>query len=192
MTTNTTTENKETLNQPKNVGLWVGIVSIVLGLAAILVPQFSTLVIESWLAFILISVGASNTFYAIKTRPQGFAWQVALGVLYIGTGILLLVNPLGGVLTLTLLLGSFFLTEGVFESILAFKLRPQKNWGWVLSNGMITFVLGLLVWSGWPQDAFWTIGTLVGISVLSTGISRLMLSLNHQSPTLPSTPDAAS
>jgi uncharacterized membrane protein HdeD (DUF308 family) len=191
MTTNTTTEETANLTQPKNMGLWVGVLAIVLGIAAILLPRFSTLVIESWLAFVLISVGTSSTFYAIKTRPEGFVWQVALGLLYIGTGILLLVNPLGGVLTLTLLLGSFFLTEGVFESILAFQLRPQKNWGWVLSNGIITFALGVLVWSGWPQDAFWTIGTLVGISVLSTGVSRLMLSMNHQSPALPSTPDPA-
>jgi uncharacterized membrane protein HdeD (DUF308 family) len=104
---------------------------------------------------------------------------------YIGTGILLFAYPLNGVLTLTLLLGSFFLTEGVFESVLAFKLRPQKNWGWVLGNGIITLILGLLVWFEWPQDAPWAIGTLVGISVLSTGVSRVMLSLNPN-PTIDS------
>jgi uncharacterized membrane protein HdeD (DUF308 family) len=189
MTTNSTTEYRPNLNPTKNMGLGVSIVAIVLGIAAILLPSFSTLVVETWLAFILISVGAGNTFYAIKRRPEGFGWQIFLGILYIGTGILLLVSPLGGALTLTLLLGSFFLTEGVFESVMAFKVRPQKNWGWVLANGIITLSLGVLVWLGWPQDAFWTIGTLVGISVLSTGVSRLMLALH--APTPPNLPDAS-
>ncbi len=192
MTTNSMTESQPKPNQTKNMGLGVSILAIVLGIAAILLPSFSTLVVETWLAFILISVGAGNTFYAIKTRPEGFGWQIFLGILYIGTGILLLVSPLGGALTLTLLLGSFFLTEGVFESIMAFKLRPQKNWGWVLANGIITIGLGLLVWLGWPQDAFWTIGTLVGISVLSTGVSRLMLSRHaNTTPMPPTLPDAS-
>jgi uncharacterized membrane protein HdeD (DUF308 family) len=192
MTTNSTTEYQPKLNPTKNMGLGVSIVAIVLGIAAILLPSFSTLVVESWLAFILISVGAGNAFYAIQRRPEGFGWQIFLGILYVGTGILLLTNPLGGVLTITLLLGSFFLTEGVFESIMAFKVRPQKNWGWVLANGILTFGLGLLVWLGWPRDAFWTIGTLVGISVLSTGISRLMLALHASTtPMPPILPDAS-
>lgn len=179
MTTNNPAEYKPEFNQPKNIGLLTGIIAIVLGVAAILIPNISTLVAETWLALILISVGASNTFYAAKNRPDGFGWQVFLGLLYIGTGVLLFAYPLNGILTLTLLLGSFFLTEGVFESVLAFKLRPQKNWGWVLGNGVITLILGLLVWLEWPQDAPWAIGTLVGISVLSTGVSRVMLSLNQ-------------
>jgi uncharacterized membrane protein HdeD (DUF308 family) len=192
MTTNSTTEYQPKLNPTRNMGIGVSIVTIVLGIAAILLPSFSTLVVESWLAFILISVGAGNAFYAIQRRPEGFGWQVFLGILYVGTGILLLTNPLGGALTITLLLGSFFLTEGVFESIMAFKVRPQKNWGWVLANGVLTFGLGLLVWLGWPQDAFWTIGTLVGISVLSTGVSRLMLSLHaNTTPMPPILPDAS-
>ncbi len=144
MTMNSPAEYKPKFNQAKNVGLLTGIVAIVLGIAAILIPNISTLVAETWLALILIGVGASNTVYAAKNRPDGFGWQVFLGLLYIGTGILLFAYPLNGVLTLTLLLGSFFLTEGVFESVLAFKLRPQKNWGWVLGNGIITLILGLL------------------------------------------------
>jgi uncharacterized membrane protein HdeD (DUF308 family) len=190
MTTNSTPEYQPNLNPSKNMGLGISVIAILLGIAAILLPSFSTLVVETWLAFILISVGAGNAFYAIRTRPNGFGWQIFLGILYIGTGVLLLAWPLGGALTLTLLLGSFFLTEGVFESIMAFKLRPQKNWGWVLANGIITLSLGALVWLGWPRDAFWTIGTLVGVSVLSTGVSRLMLAL-HAHGTPNSLPDAS-
>ncbi|MDP8966409.1 MAG: DUF308 domain-containing protein, partial [Cyanobacteriota bacterium] len=94
---------------------------------------------------------------------------------------MLFVYPLTGVLTLTLLLGSFLLTEGVFELILAFRLRPQQNWTWALGNGIITLLLGAMIWFQWPFDAPWLIGTLVGTSVLFTGISRVMLSLNARS-----------
>jgi uncharacterized membrane protein HdeD (DUF308 family) len=187
MTTNHPTQAKPAFNQPRNLGLFIGIVTIVLGAVGILIPSFSTLVVETWLALILISVGVSSTFYAIRHRPEGFGWRIFLGVLYVAMGVLLFAYPLPGVLTLTLLMGSFFLTEGVFESVLAFRLRPQKNWGWVFANGVITFVLGLIVWFEWPQDAPWAIGTLVGISVLSTGVSRVMLSLSDQPP-LPSDP----
>ena len=99
---------------------------------------------------------------------------------------MLFVNPLRGIFTLTLLLGSFLLTEGVFELILAFRLRPQQNWTWVLSDGIITLLLGGIIWFQWPFNAPWIIGTLVGVSVLSTGISRVMLSLNPRSALNPS------
>jgi uncharacterized membrane protein HdeD (DUF308 family) len=99
---------------------------------------------------------------------------------------MLFVSPLKGALTLTLLLGSFLLTEGVFNLILAFRLRGQQNWTWVLSDGIITLLLGGMIWFQWPFNAPWLIGTLVGVSVLFTGISRVMLSLNARSALNPS------
>lgn len=182
MMTNNPTELKPEFNQPRNFGLLIGLASVVLGTVAIFIPQFSTLIAETWVALILISVGTSNTLYAINRRPEGFGWRIFLGILYVVTGILLFVYPLSGILTLTLLLGSFFLTEGVFELVLAFRIRPQKNWVWVFANGIVTIVLGLIVWFQWPQDARWAIGTFVGISVLSTGVSRVMLSLSDHPP----------
>jgi uncharacterized membrane protein HdeD (DUF308 family) len=161
-----------------NSNLWIGVLLIVLGIGAVILPNVTTIVAETWIAIILASAGASKVFYAIQTRSEGFIWKLLLGVLYIATGIMLFVYPLTGVLSLTLLLGSFLLAEGVFELILAFQLRPRQNWGWVLADGIITLLLGGLVWFEWPFDAPWLIGVLVGVSVLSTGISRVMLSFN--------------
>jgi uncharacterized membrane protein HdeD (DUF308 family) len=178
MTTGNVTELKDNLKERTNTGLWIGILLIVLGIGAIALPNLTTIVAETWIAIIVCSAGASNVFYAIQTRSEGFIWKLVLGVLYIATGIMLFVYPLTSVLSLTLLLGSFLLTEGVLESILAFQIRPRQSWGWVLANGLITVALGALVWFEWPFDAPWLLGTLVGVSILSTGISRLMLSLN--------------
>jgi uncharacterized membrane protein HdeD (DUF308 family) len=175
MTTNVSTDIK-----PESKGsLLIGILLSVLGIVAIALPTISTIFAETWIALIIISAGVAKLLYAFRSRDQGgFIWKLLLSILYIATGVMLLVYPLTGLLTLTLLLGSFLLTEGVFELFLAFQLRPQNNWAWVLVNGIITLGLGAMVWFQWPFDAPWLIGTLVGVSVLFTGISRVMLSLN--------------
>jgi len=162
--------------------LSIGILLIVLGIVAIALPGFSTLFAETWIALFLITAGGAKIAYGFQNRSsQGFIWQILLGVLYIGTGGMLLVTPRTGVLSLTLLLGTFLLTEGVFELIMAFKVRPQKNWLYLLGNGIITLVLGGMIWAQWPLNAPWVIGTLVGVSILFTGISRVMLSLGGRS-----------
>lgn len=177
-----TTDVSSALKQGVNRSLLIGVLLIVLGIGAIAVPAVSTLFAETWFALILISAGAAKLVYAFQLRNQGgFIWQLLLGILYVATGIMLFVYPSTGVLTLTLLLGSFLLTEGVFELILAFRLRPQPNWTWVLGDGIITLLLGGMIWFQWPFDAPWLIGTLVGASVLFTGISRVMLSLSAHS-----------
>lgn len=162
--------------------LWIGVLLIVLGVVAIALPVVSTIFTETWFALILLSAGGAKVVYAYQTRDQGgFIWKLLLSILYIVTGVMLFIYPRTGILTLTLLLGSYLLTEGVFELILAFRLRPQQNWTSVLTNGIITLLLGGLVWFQWPFNAPWLIGTLVGASILFTGISRVLLSLNPRS-----------
>lgn len=165
-----------------NRSLGIGILLVVLGAIAIALPGLSTIFAETWIALFLITAGGAKIAYGFQNRSsQGFIWQILLGILYIATGIMLLVTPRTGVLSLTLLLGSFLLTEGVFELIMAFKVRPQKNWLYLLGNGIITLVLGGMIWAQWPLNAPWVIGTLVGVSILFTGISRVMLSLGGRS-----------
>jgi uncharacterized membrane protein HdeD (DUF308 family) len=172
----------ENIKQNINGSLVIGILLAILGIIAIAVPRISTIFAETWLAVILLMAGFAKIVYATQTRDRGgFIWQLLLSGLYIATGVMLLVYPRTGILTLTLLLGSFLLTEGVFELILAFRLRPQENWTWVLGDGIITLLLGAMIWFQWPFDAPWLLGTLVGVSILFTGISRVMLSLNARS-----------
>jgi uncharacterized membrane protein HdeD (DUF308 family) len=175
MTTNVSGDIKKGING----SLLIGVLLIVLGIAAIAQPAISTIFAETWFALILVSAGSAKLVYAFQTRDQGgFVWKLLLSILYIATGVMLFFNPLTGALTLTLLLGSFLLTEGVFELILAFRLRPQPNWTWALGNAITTLLLGGIIWFQWPSNAPWIIGTIVGASVLVTGISRVMLSLN--------------
>jgi uncharacterized membrane protein HdeD (DUF308 family) len=163
----------------RNGALWSGILLIALGLGAIVAPVFSTIVTETWLALIIISAGFTKLVYAVQTREQGgFIWKILLSALYIATGIMLFVAPLTGVLTLTLLLGGFLVSEGAFELLLAFRLREQKNWVWLLGNAIVTLGLGAYILLQYPFDARWLLGTVVGASVAATGLSRVMVSLN--------------
>jgi uncharacterized membrane protein HdeD (DUF308 family) len=181
MTTDLSPESS-TLDKRAGSSPLIGILLIVLGIVGLALPVFSTLVAETWVAFILISAGAAKVVYAFQTRDRGgFIWKLLLGILYVATGIMLFVYPRTGVLTLTLLLGSFLLTEGVFETILAFRLRPQQNWTWALVNGIVTLLFGAIVLFQWPFNAPWLIGTLVGASVLFSGVSRVMLSFDRGS-----------
>lgn len=179
-----TTDISPNLKKSSNGSLLMGVLLIVFGIMAIALPAFSTLFAETWVAVILISSGIAKLVYAYQTRESGgFLWKVLLSVLYIATGVMLFVYPLTGILTLTLLLGSFLLTEGVFELILAFRLRSQanqSNWTWALGNGVITLILGGMILFQYPFNAPWLIGTLVGVSILFTGISRVMMTLNNR------------
>lgn len=187
MTTNVTSADRP--DGQWTASPWIGVLLILLGLGAIVLPVVSTLFVETWIALILISAGAAKLVYAFQTRKSGgFVWQLLLSILYVATGIMLFFYPSTGILTLTLLLGSFLLTEGVFEIIFALRSRAQANWLWSLGNGIVTLLLGGMIWFHWPFDATWVIGTIVGFSVLFTGISRLMLALNGGQPQTPNQP----
>jgi uncharacterized membrane protein HdeD (DUF308 family) len=180
MTTNT--EVKNDLKQGLNWSIGIGVLLILLGVAAIAFPVFSTYTAEIWISWIILFAGAGKIVYAFQTRNEaGFIWKLLLGILYTATGFFLLFYPLEGILTLTLALGIFLLVEGVFEIILAFQTRPAPRWGISLANGITTLILGGLIWFEWPLNGPFAIGLLVGISLIFTGFARLSLSLAARS-----------
>jgi uncharacterized membrane protein HdeD (DUF308 family) len=79
--------------------------------------------------------------------------------------------------SLTLALAAYLFAEAVLEFVLSFQLRPAQGWTWVLFDAVITLILALLIWKAWPQGSFWVLGTLVGISILFSGVARLMFSV---------------
>ena len=98
-------------------------------------------------------------------------------MVYGAIGFYLLASPVAGLASLTLAIAMYLLIEGVLEFVLSFQLRPAPGSGWLLVDGVITLVLAVLIWSTWPSSALWLVGTLVGISMFFSGITRLMLSM---------------
>lgn len=122
--------------------------------------------------------GAAHLVFAWHTRTTGgMLWELLLGILYIFIGAYLLLHLVAGLASLTLALAIYLFAEGVLKLILSFRLRPMSGSRWLLFDGIITLILSVLIWRTWPSSTEWVIGTLVGISMLFSGISRLMLSL---------------
>jgi uncharacterized membrane protein HdeD (DUF308 family) len=157
--------------------LW-GILMFVCGILAMSLPLASSIGIVILLAWLILFAGMSHLIFAFHSHSVGgFLWQVLLALIYGAAAIYMLMNPLLGVLSLTLLLAVFLLVEGVLELALYFRIRGVRHAGWVLFDGIVTLILGILIWAQWPSSAVWVIGTLVGISLIFSGISRFMLAL---------------
>jgi uncharacterized membrane protein HdeD (DUF308 family) len=160
-----------------------GILMFACGILAIALPLASSIGIAIILAWLILFAGVWHLIFAFQTRGVGAVlWQILLALLYGIIGLYILMNPLLGVLSLTLVLATFLLIEGVLETIFYFQLRGIQHSGWILFDGIVTLILGILIWAQWPSSAVWVIGTLVGISLIFSGISRFMLALavrNH-------------
>jgi len=168
----------------KSVGWSIGlsVLMILAGFLAIAVPQAAGIAVNLLVAWLLVFSGAAHLVFAWHTRTAGGTlWELLLGILYIFVGVYLLFRPVAGLASLTLALAIYLFAEGVLELILSFRLRPMPGSGWLLFDGIITLILAIMIWRTWPSSTEWVIGTLVGISMLFSGISRLMLSLAARS-----------
>lgn len=154
----------------------VGAVISILGVLAIAFP-FLTGVTLSFLLGILLLVGAvAHGAQVFSARTwKGVIWQGLLIFVYGAAGLSLLVNPLVGLTTLTILLIAYLLVDGVVEIIMGMRLRGDGGWGWVVASGVISLVLAWLLWAGWPVTAAWAVGLLFGVALLSSGVSLLLV-----------------
>ena len=156
--------------------LW-GILMVICGILAISLPLASSIGIVIVLAWLILFAGVWHLIFAFQSHSAGgVVWQVLLAIVYGVAGVYMLMHPLLGVLSLTLVLAIFLLVEGILEIVLYFGIRRVRHAGWVLFDGIVTLILGILIWAQWPSSSVWVIGTLVGISLIFSGISRFMLS----------------
>ena len=156
-----------------------GILMIVLGFLAVAEPNIATLAVGifvGWLFFVGGIFRAASVWHS--RQAPGFAWSMLTAILAIVLGLILILRPLAGVLTLTMVLVVFFIVEGVASIIGAIQHRAHlRSWGWVLFSGIIDLLLAFLIWDGWPSSAEWAIGLLVGVNMLFFGLSLVMTAL---------------
>jgi uncharacterized membrane protein HdeD (DUF308 family) len=157
-----------------------GIILLVLGAAAIIVPVIATLAFTlfiGWLFLISGVVGLITTFW-MRNAP-GFWWSLLSGVVGIAAGIVLILWPISGTVSLTLLLIAFFLVEGIVTLMYAFEHRAQLSgrWGWMLASGIVDLILAGIIFAGLPETATWALGLLVGINLLFGGVAMIGMAL---------------
>ena len=162
----------------KNSGLliFLGIMTVIFGVIAIGSPLITGVAVAVFVGFLLLASGVARIVHALKSKQWGTGfWGTAIGVLGVAAGLMMIFRPLVGLVTMTMLIAIYFLIDGISEIIAAFKIKPDQGWGWVLFNGIIAVVLGLMIWRQWPVSGAWAIGLLVGIHILMTGWSMIIL-----------------
>lgn len=157
--------------------LLYGILLVVCGTAAIVFPMVASFAVTIVLGITLIVAGIATvvaSFWAGKW--SGLLVQLLVGILYIMVGLAFADTPVRSTITLTLFIAAFFIVAGAFRMVSSLVIR-FPYWGWSLLNGMITFMLGVIIYRQFPQSAIWVIGLLVGIEMLFHGWTWIMLSL---------------
>jgi uncharacterized membrane protein HdeD (DUF308 family) len=158
-----------------------GIVLLVLGAIAVVIPVVATLAVTflfGWLFLISGVVGLVTTFW-MRSAP-GFWWSLLSAVLGIVVGVLLLASPVTGAISLTLVLVAFFLIEGAATIMFALdhKRELSGQWGWMLASGVVDLALAMMIFAGLPSTAVWAIGLLVGINMLFGGSALIAMALH--------------
>lgn len=162
--------------------LALAILMIILGVMAVATPVYATFAVQVLLGWILLIGGIAQGIHAFMAKGWGgFLLELLSAVLYLAVGILLLVNPVEGALALTIVLAAFLVVEGIFKIVMAWRVRGHARWGWLLASGIVSLVLGALIWAEWPSSALWVIGLLVGVHLLFTGWALIMLALAARS-----------
>jgi uncharacterized membrane protein HdeD (DUF308 family) len=162
----------------KNAGLliFLGVLTVIFGVMAIAAPMITGITVAVFVGFLLLFTGIMRIVYAFKSGQWGSGiWGTIIGLLGAVAGLLLIFRPMVGLLTLTLLLAIYFFVDGISEIIAAFKIKPDQGWGWVLFNGVIALLLGIMIWRQWPMSGSWAIGVLVGVHILITGWTMIVL-----------------
>lgn len=165
--------------------LVLGLLMAVLGTIALVITPAATLGTVLALGWLLAISGVFEIIQAFRVRRWGgFFLHLLGGLLGIFVGLLIVTHPVAGALGYTLLLASFFTVIGIFRLVTALALK-FPHWGWAAFDGVITLVLGIVVWAEWPWSGFWFLGLAVGISLILRGWSYVMFALAIHNVRLP-------
>ena len=168
----------DVVRQASTLSIGWGILLIVLGMAALGSPFLAAVAVNVAIAWLIVLAGAVHVILAFRAHGAGsMIWKLLVGVAYVCFGVYLILHPVLAVASLTLVLASLFLIEGVLDIVLFVKMRSVGGSTWVLLDGIITLLLGLMIYMQWPSSSAWAIGTLVGVSMIISGVTRVMMSL---------------
>src|SRR6266404_422596 len=160
--------------------LFEGILLAVLGLAAMIVPPLASLAVTIFLGWMFLISGIGGLIVTFWARHMpGFWWSLISAALAVLAGMVLLARPVQGILTLTIVVGAYFLAEGVATIMYALEHRRElsERWSWLLFGGLMDIVIAFLIVAGLPGSADWAIGLLVGINLLFGGATLIGVAL---------------
>jgi uncharacterized membrane protein HdeD (DUF308 family) len=155
----------------------LSVLMIIAGILAMASPLVAGIAVTRLVGWLLLFSGALHFVYAF--RGGGVAavlWEILLAAVYALVGFYILANPAVGLASLTFAIVLYLFVEAIVEFAASYMTRHESGSGWLLFDGIVTLLLAFMIWGTWPSSGIWAIGTLVGVSMLFSGISRLMMS----------------
>ncbi|MGA9585868.1 MAG: DUF308 domain-containing protein [Terracidiphilus sp.] len=160
-------------SRPGGWSIALGILLLITGLFSLAAPVFAGIAASVFFGWLVLFGGIAHLVYAWSQRGAGtIIWQILIGVVYIIAGLYMLFHPLAGMALLTLVLAAYILFEGIFELIVFSRIRHLRGSVWFLIDGLVSLFLAALIFFHWPSSSIWVIGTLVGISLVFSGLAR--------------------
>jgi uncharacterized membrane protein HdeD (DUF308 family) len=162
----------------KNAGwlIVLGVVTVIAGFFALVMPWASGVGVALFVGLALVVGGVARLIGAFSAGSFGRGTLAFIGgALCLLAGVIMVARPGSGLAALTLMLGSYLIVDGIFGAVLAFQVRPEKGWGWMLFSAAMSGILGFLLLREWPLTGLWAIGTLVGVSLLFSGFSMISI-----------------
>jgi uncharacterized membrane protein HdeD (DUF308 family) len=160
--------------------LFQGVVMVILGVLAICAPMAATIAVDIYVGWLFLISGVIGLVALVSTHHvHAFVWSLITAALSIAVGVLLVLRPIQGAITLTLVLTAFFIVEGIFQTALAVASRKVMagTWVWMLVSGIADLVLAAIIILGLPGTAIWALGLLVGVNLLTAGWAIVVASL---------------
>lgn len=164
---------EQELRDHKGKYIFQGTVFIVLGILAVALPAATALSVELMIGVVLLLSGILQLVLTLKSKMHW--WSVLSALLSITVGAIMVWKPLAGLLVIVTLLAIFMTVEGVFELLLAWQFRPGRNWSWMLFSGIVTLVLAVMLWIGFPAFGVLYLSLVIAINFILYGLSLMML-----------------
>ena len=178
-TTNDNTHGQVGSEIRKNSGwlMFMGIVMVILGFIGLTMEVALTVVSVLYFGFLILLGGVVMLIDAFKAGEwKSKIWHVLIALVYIAAAVVMVTNPAASAVWITLFLASFFVITGVFRLIVGFQSRGDvANWGWIVFAGLVSIVLGGIIFAGWPVSGLWVIGMFVAIELILQGFAMISI-----------------
>ncbi|WP_158006734.1 HdeD family acid-resistance protein [Vibrio genomosp. F10] len=164
------------MKSDSTLAIFTGVSFLIIGALSICAPFATGLSVSILAGILLLCSGVYQIYSSFKHGVSAFI--IILALINVAIAVCILLYPVIALETLTLLVGSYFIISGITEAIVAFKIRPEEGWGWMLFSAVMSVVLGVMVFTQFPLSALWVLGTLVGIKLMFSGSAILMLGIS--------------
>jgi uncharacterized membrane protein HdeD (DUF308 family) len=164
------------LEEHAGTAIVIGIIFTICGILSVAAPLAAGIAVTISVGILLLICGVGQCLLAFRAGAFGRGlWIFLIGALTAIVGAYLVNQPLAGLADITIVLMCFFVVTGIFELFASLQVRPAAGWGWMAFNGVVTLVLGILIWNDFPLSGAWAVGVLFGVRMLLTGWTLIVI-----------------